>query len=288
MADLGDTLNFRSDLYDKPAEQGGVLVNATTATLTITLPDGTSAAGVTIVNPPAITGKYLFDYVTTVAGLPGRYVGQWLFTLASGKTTSYVETFDVGSSLITVDEALDTLGAAGIITNAGDLEYLQWLCLAATDAVERDLNLVLVRRTITSTFDGGCYALRLKCPPRAGDGGSITITTVVENGATLSAGSYVLRKTGWRLYRGTSLSQTPWATGIENISVTYVAGCLDPPRIVRKVALNAVQRMWQLGRQASHPFLDDISPDDAVFSAAGSLTAAEQGAYESLKTPAYA
>jgi hypothetical protein len=150
--DLGDTLNFRSDVYDKPVEQGGVLVNATGATLTITLPDG-STVSPSVTNPPAVTGKYTVDYVAT---LPGRHVGQWLFTMAGGKTTSYVETFDVGPSLVTVDEAVAHLRAGGIVTSAADLEQVQWLCFVATDAVERDLGRALTRRTVIETHDGGC------------------------------------------------------------------------------------------------------------------------------------
>ena len=93
MPDLGDTLPFSSKLYDKPVEDGGVLVNATTAALTITLPDGTAAPGITVTNPPATTGVYQYDYVTTT--VPGPFKGRWLFTMATGKTTAYVEAFDV-------------------------------------------------------------------------------------------------------------------------------------------------------------------------------------------------
>ena len=70
MADLGDTLPFRADLYDG---DGGALVAAQTVVLTITLPDGTTATPV--VPLPAATGKYAVDYPTSALSPPGRYVG---------------------------------------------------------------------------------------------------------------------------------------------------------------------------------------------------------------------
>lgn len=273
MADLGDTLRFKSDLTDG----SGILANASGVTLTITLPDGTAVTP-SITNPPTTTGKYLYDYATTLASPPGLYRGQWLFTMAGGATTSFVETLDVGASLVTTDEAIRHLRAAGIITSESDLEQLQWLCFVATDAVERDLDLVIAQRSITSTFDGGCTYLRLKRPPRADDGGAITISSVTVDGGAVT--DYVLRKTGWRLMR---TSCAAWSWGVENISVTYTAGCVNPPRVVRKVCLNAVQGMWQESQQAFHPELDQFA-DSAVAVAAGALTPVERNAYDSLRS----
>ena len=93
----------------------------------------------------------------------------------------------------------------------------------------------------------------------------------------------MLQKRGWRLCRGSTLYLTPWAWGVENITVTYVAGCVDPPRICRKVALNGVQRMWQESQQAAHPLLDEFCPE-AVAVAAGALTPLEMAAYNSLRS----
>jgi hypothetical protein len=70
------------------------------------------------------------------------------------------------------------------------------------------------------------------------------------------------------------------------VTVVYVAGPTDPPRIARKVALNGVERMWQSSQQTAHPMLDDVSAAEAVFTAAGTLTPLEMGAYNSLRVPA--
>jgi hypothetical protein len=176
--DLGDTLPFRSDVYDtcRP-RMVAFSSNATSASLTITLPDGTTATP-TVTNPS--TGKYACDYTVSPTGQSGRYVGQWLFTFFGGATTSYVETFDVGGALVTVDEALAYLRASGVIKTTPDLDYLQWLCMVATDAVERDLGRAIVPRTVVETHDGGTGAIVLHKSP------VISVTSVTEGGAALS------------------------------------------------------------------------------------------------------
>jgi hypothetical protein len=274
--DLGDTLTFKSDLYDKPPDQGGVLVNAPTVTLTITLPDGSTVLG-SVQNPPATTGKYLYDYTTSVLGLAGRYVGRWLFTLAGGKTTSYVEAFDVGASLVSVDEAMAHLRAVGIITTADDLDQLQWLTFVATDAIERDLARVLVRRTIVETHDGGRWAIVLRQQP------VISITSVTETGVTLSSVSgYVLDTFSGVLSRGSWLVPTRFWPGRQNIVVTYVAGETNAPPIARKVALNTIQGMWQQSQQAPHPAMAEFA-GNSTFVDTSSLTPVERDAYNSLR-----
>lgn len=281
--DLGDTLTFRSNVYDKAPQfdstgaikNGAVLVNATTAALTITLPDGTTATP-TVTNPPTVTGQYTYDYVTSVLGQSGRYTGQWLFTMSTGKTTSYVESFDVGGALITVDEALAHLGANGIIVNPDELDQLQWLCFVATDAVERDLGRVLVRRTVVETYDGGDWCINLRSTP------VISIVSVIDSGTAIASTGYVLDAAHGILYRGTTLSPLWFMWGRQNIVVTSVAGPTDPPRIARKVALNAVQGMWQESQQASHPALAEFA-EQAVYAAQGALTPIEQSAYLSLQ-----
>jgi hypothetical protein len=266
----------------------GALTDPGAATLTITQPDGTLATP-TVTLPPAVTGQLVVDFAPTQAGLHSVH---WSTT---GPITAEDDMFVVEAParlLISVDEALAHLRAQGIITSDADREQLQWLCLAATEAVESDLSLAIVRRTVIETFDGGGYKLNLSTkPPRptGSNPGSITITTVVEDGVTLSVGSYLLHKRGWCLYRGTSSSQVPWATGMENITVTYIPGCIDPPRVARRVALNVVQTVWQASQQAEHPFLDEVARRASLAtlstSVLPSLSGVEQQAYLALKSP---
>lgn len=274
MPALGAALPFRTDSYDKPVEDGGVLTDAASVTLTVSLPDGTTATP-TITNPS--TGKYAADYQTTSASPAGRYVGSWLLTYSGGATAPYVETFDVGPSLVTEDEALAHLRAAGVISEYDDLDQLYWLCLVATDAVERDLDRILVKRSVTESFDGGRGTILLDSTP------VVSITTVVEDDVTLTADSdYVVHAKHGILYRGSSTSRWCWSDGIQNVTVTYVAGYNNPPSVARKVCLNAVQGMWQTSQQAPHEFLD---AEVAVATASGALTQLERQSYNSLRSP---
>lgn len=84
MIDLGDAVRLAADCTDA----GGTLANATTVTLTITLPDGTSTSPA-VANPPAVTGKYSVDYVTEQAG---RHVVHWVFT---DPASAYTDVLDV-------------------------------------------------------------------------------------------------------------------------------------------------------------------------------------------------
>lgn len=275
--DLGDVLPFRQDVYDKPVEAGGVLANAQSVVLTVTLPDGTTATP-TVTNPA--TGKYAADYQTTAASPEGRYVGSWLFTFAGGASTSGVETFDVGQSLVTVDEAIAHLRAAGVIDSEPDLEQLQWLCFVATDAVERDLDRVIMPRTVVETHDGGGAVILRKSPV-------LSITSVTESGSSLTTDDYLVNTGAGILYRGRNYSALAFSGGFQNVVVTYRAGYLNPPRVVRKVALNAVQGMWRQSQQAPQPFADDFA-EASVGVAVAALTPLEQAAYDALRAPGIA
>ena len=270
--DPGDVLPFRADVYDQPVEDGGVLVNAQSATLTVDLPDGTTASG-SVTNPS--TGKYAVDYQTSTSSPQGRYVGTWLFTFPSGATTSYVESFDVGKGIVSVDEALYYLRAQNVLTSEPDLDLLQWLTFVATNAVELDLGRAIVKQTVTETRDGGNPVIRLKKTP------VISVTSVTENGAALTSGDYILRRSSM-LQRGTTTSRWRWASGWENVTVTYVAGYANPPYIVRQVALAAIQGMWQDSQQADHPSLDEFGAAN-VRAAVGALTPIEMRAYDALR-----
>ena len=269
--DLGDTLPFRSDVYDKPIEDGGVLTNASSAVLTVTLPDGSTVTP-SVTNPS--TGKYACDYTTLVSSPSGRYTGQWLFTFPSGATTSYVETFDVGGSLVTVDEAIAHLRAAGIITTENDLDQLQWLTFVASDAVERDLGRTYQRKSFTETYSGGTDAVVLRHTP------VLSVTSVTVSGTAIS--DYLLDDFGI-LYRSATGCFT-W--GRSNVVVSYVAGSVNPPPCVRFAALGVVQSMWQQSQQADHPSVDSVDGFSAIALAAPSRQVRElQAAYNSLRAP---
>jgi hypothetical protein len=228
------------------------------------------------------TGVYEYDYETAAYG-----PHEWTAVATGAIEGVYEDSFTVEQMrlLVSVDDAARHLRAQDIITSPDDREQLRWLCQVATDAVERDLGVTLVRDVIEDVFDGGCDRIRLrKVPPRYTDGGRLTVTTVRENGITVAPGTgFWVSQRRWELVRGSQLAPTGWLAGEEVISVTYVAECIRIPSTARKVCLNGIQRMWQDSQQSGHRAYEDISGDDAVFSAAGVLTPLEMAAYNSLR-----
>jgi hypothetical protein len=227
----------------------GTLVNPTTATLTITQPDGTPATP-TVTLPPAVTGVLVVDFTPVQAGLHSAH---WATTVPTTADDDMFVAERAASLLVSVDEAVAHLRAAGVITSDADREQLQWLCLVASDAVERDLGRKILRRTATETYDGGTQGFILRSTP------VVSITTVVESGTTLAGTDYLLNTHTGILYRGNTITQLYWAYGRQNVVVTYVAGYADPPRVVRDVALATVQELWQSSQQAAHPLLDETT-----------------------------
>jgi hypothetical protein len=141
--DLSDSIPIAVDVKDA----AGVLANATTATLTITLPDGTTATP-SVTNPPAVTGQYRETYVPAQTG---RYA--WRFVTTS-PNTAFQDVFEVRD---TVSPALLSLADAkahlNITTTTYDDELREYL-EAATKIVESYVGPV-VRRTYTRRIRGG-------------------------------------------------------------------------------------------------------------------------------------
>jgi hypothetical protein len=259
----------------------GVLTTPATAVLAITQPDGTVAVGTTVTLPPAVAGQLVYDFTPSQAGL---HSVRWSTTVPTTAEDDMFVAERAASLFINVDETIAHLRASGVITSDADREQVQWLCLVVCSAVARDLGRTIVRRTVTEVYDGGRLAINLRSTP------AVSITSVTENGTLLAAGDYLLNPATGLLYRGSTLSSLWFAWGRQNIAVVYVAGlaAINTPeadealRVVRKVALNGVQRSWQASQQASHPLLDEIGAE-AVFAAVGALTPLELGAYNSLK-----
>lgn len=248
-----------------------VLVNPSTATLTITQPDGTAATPI-VTLPPAVTGQLVVDFTPAQAGLHSVH---WATTVPTTAEDDMFVAERAASLLISVDEAVAYLRAAGVITSDSDREQLQWFCLESSAAVQLDLRRKILRRTVTETYYDGGSGIILRSRP------AISITTVVENGATLAGTDYWLDTHTGILRRGSAISRLTWAYG--STVVTYVVGELDADAlsVVRGVALATLQERWQASQQAAHPLLDEatgfpVSPTVVVPDAL-------KGAYKSLK-----
>lgn len=269
MITLGATLNFSSLLYDKDPAQGGVLVNATTVALTITLPPDpitgltSLASGITVVNPPAVTGTYIYDYITTT--LVGRYVGTWLFTMSTGKTVAYSEVFEVEPSdpgfIISLASAKKYLNIPASVT-ADDDEIRDWLA-AITPMVE-DIVGVCAPRVITDIGLGGSTS----APQLLGDvtmGSAyatnriaLTTTPVISVTSVTNTYSYAARTYGptdlvinkdrglITLLNGYPFMGGPW-------TVVYLAGRTRIGANITQACKIIIGHLWQTQRGAGTP-----------------------------------
>lgn len=221
------------------------LVNPSTATLTITQPDGTLAPGIVVDVTPAELGRLVHDFIPTQSG---RHDVRWVTT---GPTTAEDDVLYAerpGQLLVSVDDAIRQLRAPSIITSDADREQLQWLCLVASAAVELKLDKYLVRRQVTWTGPAAA-SVSLKGPV-------ISITSVsIDGGAFLDPTSY-------RVQGGYLTSRYGWGYSWPGqMTVNYVAGESDPNPVARQAALSLIQSLWQTSQQAPAPFLDESSPE---------------------------
>lgn len=237
--DLGDVVYLSWNTVNS----SGAAVNPGTVTLNITLPDGTTSA---VTTSTSVTGTYSASYQPTQSG---RHVVAWSAT--GTWPQAFADVFEVRNiadiGIIGYDEALEYLNISTASANENEIRrYID----VATDLAETYVGQVLGRRTFTAElYDGGAEFIRLR-NPRA-----ISITSVLENGMALSSGNYFVDYTGQRLYRigsGTLYAQNAygyWAQGVNTVSVTYVAGYVNPPP-------SAKQELWKFFVISGRPSAD--------------------------------
>jgi uncharacterized phiE125 gp8 family phage protein len=228
--DLGSVYQVAVDV----ADASGTLVNPGSATLTITLPDGSTVSPA--VPTPTTTGKVRVDYVTAQAG---RHV--WRLA-TSGPTTAYADIFDVQPALpVGIVSLVDARAQLNFgATETSDDDELRSFIGAATGAVERALGRIVVRRSFTDRFNavGGATELLLRHVP------VLSLTSVVSaDGATTWATS------GLRVDSETGLvavASGPALTG--DVDATYQAGMAIVPEDYRLAGLIIIQHLWETQR----------------------------------------
>lgn len=146
---------------------------------------------------------------------------------------------------------------------ASDAELAGFIS-AGSRVVDREVGPV-VQRTVVQTFDGGRSQVLLSETPVA------SITSVVDNGTTVSASDYTVGSDSGVLYRVDGDGLTEFDPGIRSLVVTYVAGRVANTAAVaasygdfRLAALIIIQHMWETQRPAAAgPFTqgnDDYDP----------------------------
>ena len=236
-------------------DSDGNLANAGSMVVTLTLPDGTTTTPA-VTNPS--TGVYVFTYTPTQIGIHGV---RWLATGANAGATppDVFEVTDPASfPIVSLDDLKEHLNISASDTT-DDAELSRTL-LVATEMAERHCNRALRRKTVTDTFDGDTDALLLRNAP------VLSVTSVVENGTTLSATDYTLDASAGILYRGSSTACFEWLDGRQVVTVTYVAGYTNPPQIAQQAVLELTRHLWQTQRgNVALPTLGGV--DDYTYAA---------------------
>lgn len=212
----------------------GVLVNPAAITVTVQLPDGTTAGPFTPANDG--TGLYHYDYAATVAG---RHIARWA---ATTPTVTDEDSFDVAAQwaeagIVSLRDAKTQLNIDEGDTD--DDEEIEGFIRSITEPCERIVG-SLVRRTVTEKHRGG-YALALGRAPVL----SLTSVVAIQTGGVGQAVAdldldgptgVVQRLDGGRM--------------CGPLRVTYVAGRTAIPPNVRQAALLILQHMWETQRGA--------------------------------------
>ena len=236
--DLGDKVYLSWNTVDS----SGAAVNPGTVTLNITLPDATN---VSVTTSTSVTGTYTGSYLPTQVG---RHILAWAATGSYPQAFSDIfEVRDINDiGIVGYDEALDYLNIPSASANENEVRRF---IDAATDLAEGYVGQVLGRRTYTSElYDGGGEFIRIRNPK------AISISSVYENGDLVSSSAYALDYTGQRLYRigSGSLYATNsygyWSQGMNNLSITYVAGYVNPPMSAKQGVLEIIRHLWQTQR----------------------------------------
>lgn len=237
--DLGDKVYLSWSTVDS----SGAAVNPGTVTASVTLPD---ASTVSLTTATAVTGTYTTSYMPTQTG---RHIYGWVATgtwpQANNDVFEVRNINDIG--IVSLDDAKYHLNIPS--TDVSQDAELARIIDSAADLCEQYVGVVLGRRTYSAElYDGNNEFLRLRNPK------AISITSVYENGALLPSTAYSLDPTGQRLYRvgsGTLYATNSygfWTGGMNNISVTYVAGYVNPPAAAKQGVLEVIRHLWQTQR----------------------------------------
>ena len=250
--DLGDKVYLSWNTVDS----SGAAVNPGTVTLSITLPDATN---VSVTTATAVTGTYTASYLPTQVG---RHILAW----SAGATwpQAFSDIFEVRDindiGIVGYDEALEYLN---IPTASANESEIRRFIDAATDLAEGYVGVVLGRKTFTAElYDGGQEFIRIRNPK------VISITSVSENDEAVSSSNYVMDYTGQRLYRigsGTLYATNSygyWVQGMNNVSITYVAGYVNPPMAAKQGVLEILRHLWQTQRGAMNVMSRSLGGDE--------------------------
>jgi len=234
---VGDVLGFAATVRDA----AGVLANAGTMTLTITLPDGTAAVGSPFTVTPTSTGVYDKDLLSTQAG---RYVGYWVATGANAG--AHEEEFVVAPAdsgvFVRLAEVKTHLNAAGITTNDAELEHF---IQAACARIEHEIGPV-ARRTVTAERQRHEYGRATVWLNEAPVISVTTVTPVATGGTAVTVADLDVDPSGQVTYKD---GYTRFPAGLYLWS--YVAGRVIVLAPITLATKELIRHLWRSQRGAT-------------------------------------
>jgi uncharacterized phiE125 gp8 family phage protein len=204
-------------------------------TYSVTLPDLTAGT------PPTVQHGALGEYwVNFISPQSGRLEDSWTGTVGGLTVKFGPDTFTVRPAapgpIVSLADVRRHLRIRDLNPDRDELlrDYLD----AATELCEDHTSRTYRRQTVVEAYSGGGCGLLLRSLPAQ------SITAVVESGISLTASDYTLAPATGILYRGTTAGGRTWRDGIENITVTYVAGATSVKAKVRLAVLELVRHLW--------------------------------------------
>lgn len=237
--DVGEAITRR--IYITRADGSAVDADSL-PTYALTMPDGTTAT------PPAVqhgaTGEYYVNVTTT--SQVGLYSDVWTATVLTLPTKFGPDSFRVRAAslppLLGLSEARAVLGVG---SDAARDERIREYLEAATSLCEEHAGAKFRRQTVVETYDGGDAFVMLRSMPVQ------SVTSVTENGTAVASTGWVLDPLSGLLWRGTMAAPSRWVPGLQNVSVTYVAGAADPPALAVRAVGITLAHLWATQRGAT-------------------------------------
>lgn len=257
MYDLGSIAPLGLEIRDST----GALANASSVTVTVTLPDGSTNAP-SVTNPS--TGTYQANYTTTQAG---HHTARWVATGTNAVTHTIA--FDVWPTdprfIISLAEARDALNLPASDTSNDD--ELRLFIAAATLVIEDVVGPIVGGASYTEQHrPSGSKVVLYKARP-------LTFTSVKEytggtaTTLTQAATPDVATDNQFTVDPATSVLTRRYAGGAEcdfgdEVWVTYTAGASTVPSNVLIAARELVQRSYGESQQGGLPAFDGSSEGD--------------------------
>jgi hypothetical protein len=225
-------------------DASSVLTHAASVTLTVTLPDGTTATP-TITD--SVTGQYRLAYQTTI---PGRYTAH---AVTTSPVTSWDDEFDAAPTpwpaMVSLADAKGQLNMD--VTDHRFDDELRDFIASATGAAEQYKHEVIVRRAVTDTLDlssQGGYGYgygygRLQQRFWLRSVPVISLTSVVAWDGSVTWDVTQMRAAPSGLVR---VMAGPRITGLADIA--HIAGYQVIPAHYKRGALVILQHLWETQR----------------------------------------